>query len=83
MVVFLCCRAATIAASMAVLGPGGDRPAAVRPEAKRRTAVDGFFVFREECRAFAAGEKNRPKPLREGDRGFSRPSGLIRPFEVA
>src|SRR6266700_1758034 len=31
--VFLCCRAATIAASMAVLGPGSDRPAAFGPEA--------------------------------------------------
>jgi len=33
-----CCRAATVAASMAVLGPGSDRPAAVRPAAARRTA---------------------------------------------
>lgn len=41
-----CCRAATIAASMAVLGPGSDRPAAVRPAAQRRTALAGFFVSR-------------------------------------
>jgi hypothetical protein len=59
MVVFLCCRAAPIAASMAVLGPGSDRPEAVRPEASRRTAADGF-LSREECRPFAAGEKSRP-----------------------
>ena len=31
-----------------------------------------------------SGRGKKPaKPLREGDRGFSRPSGLIRPFEVA
>src|SRR5450631_104410 len=60
MVVFLCRRAAPIAASMSVLGPGSDRPAAVRPKASRRTAAAGFFVFGEECRHFAAGEKSRP-----------------------
>src|SRR5882724_5084653 len=44
---------------MAVLGPGSDRPAAVRPAAQRRTVADSFFAFREECRHFAAGEKSR------------------------
>jgi hypothetical protein len=31
------------------------------------------FLSREEYRRLAAGEKSRLKPLREGDRGLSRP----------
>jgi hypothetical protein len=53
-----CCRAATVATSMAVLGPGSDRPAALRPAAERRTA-EKVFLTREECRHLAAGEKSR------------------------
>src|SRR6202049_4291207 len=82
MVLFLCCRAAPIAASMAVLGPGGDRPAAVRPKASRRTAADGFFVPRGMPPLGGRGKKPAA-PLREGDRGAPAPRALIRPFEVA
>src|SRR3984957_2505029 len=81
-VVFLSCRAATIAASMAVLRPGSDRPAAARPAAKRRTAADGFFVPRGMPPLGGRGKKPA-EPLREGDRGAAVPRALIRPFEVA
>ncbi|MCS3892259.1 hypothetical protein M2171_001392 [Bradyrhizobium japonicum USDA 38] len=40
---------------MAVLGPGSDRPAAVWPEAQRRTAIDCLFVSR-----------GMPPPSRQG-----------------
>src|SRR5216683_2935687 len=82
MVVFLCCRAAPIAASMAVLGPGSDRPAAVRPKASRRTAADGFFVPRGMPPLGGRGKKPAEQ-LREGDRGAAVPRALIRPFEAA
>src|SRR5258708_34671778 len=82
MVVFLCCRAAPIAASMAVLGPGSDRPAAVRPKASRRTAADGFFVPRGMPPLGGRGKKSA-EPLREGDRGAAVLRALIRPFEAA
>ncbi len=68
---------------MAVLGPGSDRPAAVRPGATRRTALDGFFDIPRGMPPLRGRGKKQAEPLREGDRGLSRPSGLIRPFEVA
>src|SRR6202011_5218402 len=82
MVVFLCRRAAPIAASMAVLGAGSDRPAAVRPRASRRTAADGLFVPRGMPPLGGRGKKPA-EPLREGDRGAAVPRALIRPFEAA
>jgi hypothetical protein len=82
MVVSVLFRAATIAASMAVLGPGSDRPAAVRPAAQRRTAVAGFFAARGMPPLRGRGKK--PAVAVAGRRSRrSRPSGLIRPFEVA
>src|SRR3981081_302079 len=63
-VVFLCCRAAPIAASMAVLGQGSDRPAADRPAASRRTAADGFFVPRGMSPFRGRGQKPT-QPLRK------------------
>ena len=67
---------------MAVLGPGSDRPAAVRPKASRRTAADGFFVPRGMPPLGGRGKKPA-EPLREGDRGAAVPRALIRPFEAA
>jgi hypothetical protein len=80
--VSVCCRAAPIAASMAVLGPGSDRPAAARPAAQRRTVAAGFFASRG-MPPFGGSGKKPAEPLREGDRGAAVPRGLIRPFEVA
>lgn len=68
---------------MAVLGPGSDRPAAVRPAATRRTALDGFFVL--PARNAAPSRQGKKAGLAVAGRRSrrSRPSGLIRPFEVA
>lgn len=48
----------------------------------RRTAKDGLFASRGMPPLRGRGKKPA-KPLREGDRGSCRPSGLISPFEVA
>ena len=67
---------------MAVLGPGSDRPAAVRPAAQRRTAADGFFASARNAATSRQGKKAGVAVAGRRSRR-SRPSGLIRPFEVA
>ncbi|MEY9523972.1 hypothetical protein ABIF70_005113 [Bradyrhizobium japonicum] len=62
---------------MAILGPGRDRPAATWPAAQRRTAKACFFVFPRGMPPLGGRGKKQAQPLREGDRGSCRPSGLI------
>jgi hypothetical protein len=66
-VIFLCCRAATIAASMAVLGSGSDRPAAVRPAA---LAEDGgrrlFCPARNAASRGPPGSETMTKQFSDG-----------------
>jgi hypothetical protein len=57
MVVFLCCRAAPIAASMAVLGPGSDRPAAVRPQSIAEDGGRRFFCPARNAAPLRQGKK--------------------------
>src|SRR6266702_881823 len=76
-------RAAPIAASMAILGPGSDRPAAFRPAAPAKDGDKPAFLSPARNAASFGRGKKQAQPLREGDRGVGRPSGLISPFEVA
>ena len=64
------------------LAPGSDRPAAVRPAAQRRTAVDDFFASARNAATSLQGKKAGLAVAGRRSRR-SRPSGLIHPFEVA
>jgi curli biogenesis system outer membrane secretion channel CsgG len=59
MMISVCLLGPPIAASMAMLGPRAIDPQPARSQAQRRTAKACYFDFRQECRAFAAGEKSR------------------------
>ena len=78
---------------MAVLGPGGDRPAPRAAAAQRRTARRDFLVSRGMARSSRGshaaccvgwrrqGKKVAAAPLRAGDRGAARSSWPNPPIE--